>query len=859
MRDVTLTYFIRELQDRDIPLLLSLTYRESELKRHQKSFIKNITLETKLSLGPWGERDVHAWLEEKFGILFCVQNPIFIQRLYKKTSGNSLYATQSIERLKSEDYLFQDKNNEWQLSELEDFDWFENVEQSIANRIKGLNTDEQLLLTIIFCNSGDLTEIDYLALLEISKREFNKFKKSLKEREILYNNMQFSHPLLLEAVEIWLSTQEREDVFRNIFNYLCKIDGISSVRLAEYQDGFTPNGKREQNKAKKIYLDAVGNLGINRMFASKQIQWLERCRKYESNSDKQNNIELQLAKIQYHFGKYDKAENCFRNVLNQSNAPEKLRAIIGLLEVLSRQSRIGESKELLQTGMEIAQRNQDKKSEIALQVYQIYYYDNQNDSTKRDVILNDLKEREYSTKDLQIAQAKAFIKTSSFYARRGDWQTLKETSELALEVGEKYQDFLLIGDAFNHLSTVALSVGDIATGKSTIENALTSLKNIGSLSAIAEAKSNLGNVLIYSGKSKQAISYLKKSIRIFSKLGEKNKLSKPVINLGMAFMMTGDYLSANSHFKQYESVVKSNPYAYSYYLFLWGNTFTKMRKYKHAEKKLLQSLQISRKHKITTNTEQAYIYLAECFYYRPKPNYTRAYSYFESAYKIQPNKKPITIAMMLICSYYLNEIKNLNLWKFELEKHIAQLEQKTEKFKLILAYYTSNRTEDDIKQLLSESYQNDSVSLNHFYSALYIRERTNNYQTQEGAERISNHLLTSFLAYQREENRTIEEFKFTPLRHWKFPIPFSAGLSLKIEVLLSLLEEKIKLEEMKDINADIVPYLILYGNEIISGRNERLVEIIPDERKIAIVSTLIYQILSEFKKQKNKSLRVMTS
>ena len=64
---------------------------------------------------------------------------------------------------------------------------------------------------------------------------------------------------------------------------------------------------------------------------------------------------------------------------------------------------------------------------------------------------------------------------------------------------------------------------------------------------------------------------------------------------------------------------------------------------------------------------------------------------------------------------------------------------------------------------------------------------------------------------------------------------------------------------MKDINADIVPYLILYGNEIISGRNERLVEIIPDERKIAIVSTLIYQILSEFKKQKNKSLRVMTS
>ncbi|MBC8213242.1 MAG: AAA family ATPase [Candidatus Marinimicrobia bacterium] len=792
-----LIYLMKEVNERGMNLHFIFCNQNQKLEQQHKSFLTQTKPSLRIELEPFTFGEFISFLNCEFSYTFSTLNQEFTKKLYANSRGNPLFIFQIIEQFKFNNILEYKKDKNWYLNDFENFNWPSQLTDSIQNRLDTLSKKSKAwdLLCYISLSENNLCFEDFTKLLMITKAEFKQILTDLSESKLITLDLKFTHPLLSMLVLENISKREKEKVNRLIIEYLKNKKRTTPVILAEYYRKINLSNQKEKLEAKEVFLKAWFKMKDNIGFISNLIEYLKQIIYLEVDESIKVDFKIRLANLQLiNQIKKKEAISLLEKCVNEGNDEQKLTATILLFDRLFGIKENNYFEKFINNGLKIVKRINNPQLFGRFMLNYAYYLKVIGNFNKRKELMDNLMAIASKSKDLYWVQVVIYDQMSEDSSKEGDWQKTKQYAENALNIcikhPFKYLYHSLKGSAYEQLSYYELVHSNYPKAMELAEEALECYQKKGALREIAHGKELIGQILTFSGRNSEAIPKLEESVRILNRIGEHLELAKPLINLIDAYNKSGKFNKALSICKEYNSILikYKDPYFYSVFLLIFGQTLTFCGFYSRAIQKINNGIEIAEKYEIDLNSGQGYYHLGNCYFHRTKPDYEKAYNSFNRAYEILFHNSDFAEmgadndVMLIQSAFYLKNWDQVKLWQTVLKKRVKESKLNSLRYKLMNLCFIQkpNITKLNSKKEIMNSKNDSDIGWIFYYKTLL---------SDDDSEEFLNNLLSSILFFNRKGSSEPIWQLVQKTRKNILPIQYSPNINVKIELCLNLLNE----------------------------------------------------------------------
>jgi predicted ATPase len=482
----------------------------------------------------------------------------FKVRVYQETEGNPLFVIQLIKSLVEENIIKAD-NGTWKLAKpIKDIDIPSKIYNVIERRLNRLGKEDRKVLdyaSVIgeMFNSSVLT-----SALNKNRTQLLEQLRGLEQTHRLIHsqngNFKFDHAKIKEVLYNEIPRELRMDYHSIIAN---SIETLNKDNLDGVIGDLAFHYNQCKNKEKALlYLIKAAEKAKKDYSNEEAIRFYDKALGLEGDAEKRKEIYEVLGDIWQILGDYDRSIESYNNAIKLTKQRHKIADIKGKIGFIY--ERIGAYNETLRICREA---------------------------------LNLVKGEDCD----EEANALRLIGWS--YLRLGNYSKALENFKMCLKIGQKINDDLTIGSAFEGIGGILEYQGKHDKALKLFNKALESLMEYGNLSYIGNEKFNIAFSLGQQGKYERALKWYGEGWEIAEKIGKQSIMA--AISWGQAevYYGKGDLNKALSNAHQAFKISTENSQSMiigeSYKMF--GMIYGKQKKWEESIENFEQSFRIFKK------------------------------------------------------------------------------------------------------------------------------------------------------------------------------------------------------------------------------------------------------------------------
>ena len=545
----------------DLPILLLLTYRPTDLIQFQSS-AATLQYTRQLALGPFTEAETREFIMGKltqWGLLDSHEIAAsVIDPLVKRAQGNPFYIEELLNYLHDQDFKAHNIQ-QWQSVDLPS-----SLYSLILSRIDRLSEKQQITLKVSSIigqmfrahwlweyypalGSADqvVADLEHLSYLDITLRDTS-------ESELMYL---FKHIITQEVIYESLAYTTRATLHDTFARYLEMTLGDTTK---PFVDMLAFHYERSDNRAKKCeYLRKAGEVAQTLYANADAISYYQRLLPLIDDHTEQMHILLKLGTAQLQAGEYPSALASFNAALGLIRASEP-RQVEAEARILRHIATVHERRG-----------HYDVAFEYVDEAIQLIGKADSIEGMRALLLGAGLRQRQgryaetinWAEMGLTLAQKFACEpeKANAYNLIGGSYRILGHSEQAiqhfyqAIDTYRAVNHISGLGDAYNNLIILFTDLGDFNKAVSFADQAYEMKVLINDIYGQAMVLSNTGDAYRKMKDIEKSIGYFKRSLLLWDMVGSKFGSAVSSMNLGASCLLLNDYQAAEKYLSQSRS------------------------------------------------------------------------------------------------------------------------------------------------------------------------------------------------------------------------------------------------------------------------------------------------------------------
>jgi adenylate cyclase len=546
-----------------LPVCILLAYRPPDLRRLQELRVEKLAHFTRLEINHLTELEAEQLVRAKLAQLFPERTGTLPRalaaRLIDRSEGNPFYIEELLNYLRDRGF------DPFDARALQSLDLPASLQVLILSRIDRLSEAQKVTLktaSIIgrqfslswlqgyYPGLGQQADVN-TELARLTQLELTALAESEPETAYLFKHI-ITHEVAYESLPYATRAQLHEQLAMFLEKSYQQDNQVNPG--AAYLDMLAFHFGRSENAAKqREYLRKAGD-ATRRDYANEAaLEYYERLQALLSRPDELAELHLTRGNVLRLMGRWEEAENAFRQALAYSKASQDPQLLTRCQEALGALYRLRgnypAALEWLTQAMTSEQALGDTIGQARVLIEIGIVHERKDDYLQARKFLESAMTLARERDEAQVI-ADALIPLGRIEAIQGHYAQAQAFYDESLALYRKSGDQRGVAESFNYLARLAERQGNYALSRSFFEESLQIRRNIGNKQGVADSLNNLGRVADIQGDPGTAQRLLEESLVLYREIGDRRGISTSLDNLGVRASNVGDFPAARNYHEE---------------------------------------------------------------------------------------------------------------------------------------------------------------------------------------------------------------------------------------------------------------------------------------------------------------------